>query len=209
MLEMVSYKFLYFLTCLFPIVSAELQYSNMFNYGTKEYALYFTVTVILLMLMTPMHTLFSVSTFFKVTFFIVSIIFVEVIFPHIFSYMTEVFNTRTIILLSISGLLIDFLIIGLIPKKEEFSRTIMAIFFFFGLIYTCVLIYLIVIVFKLFFDFEIHIPLLSVTLGVVAGVVMIIRAISCSDCRQNFATIIVSVLLILGGIDYYIFLMLS
>src|SRR6266542_1013190 len=109
MLEKIFLKFLFFLTCLLPAVTARLPLSDMFNFGIKEYIPYIVVATFFLFTMIP-HEKFT--NFRKIIFKTLEI-FVEFIFPPVFFYMTEGFSNKTITLISFSCAIIGLMLLPL------------------------------------------------------------------------------------------------
>ncbi|RHZ72493.1 hypothetical protein Glove_242g67 [Diversispora epigaea] len=106
MLEKIS-KFLFFLTCLFPIVSARLPLSDMFNFEIKKYIPYIIVSTILLIAFMPIPQLKKVRIIISLTLNI----FTLLIFPPLFFYTTQGFTKFTIVFIALNGSIIASIII--------------------------------------------------------------------------------------------------
>ncbi|RHZ81665.1 hypothetical protein Glove_117g488 [Diversispora epigaea] len=119
-------KFLFLLTCLFPIVSASLPLADMFNFETKEYIPYTIVSAIFLIAFIPISQLKKVRKTISLTLNI----FVALIFPSLFFYMTRGFTKLTIISIAFSGSIIASILIVRLILLDESRKGIATITFF-------------------------------------------------------------------------------
>ncbi|CAG8439939.1 6863_t:CDS:1 [Diversispora eburnea] len=127
MLEKIS-KFLFFLTYLFPIVSARLPISDMFNYEKKKYIPYIIVSVILLIAFTPISQLRKVRAIIALALNI----FTLIIFPPLFFYTTQGFSKLTIVVLALILAITASILISIILRlliSDESKKKIASITF--------------------------------------------------------------------------------